>query len=90
MVMLFVCFFLWFKNKSKFRWCLVVSIVFNKRFFIIILYIVIVIYLYILDFFKKYRKFKWFDDLFILYFVYCNRYLRSIFEYLKINKIICI
>lgn len=90
MVMLFVCFFLWFKNKSKFRWCLVVSIVFNKRFFIIILCIVIVIYLYILDFFKKYRKFKWFDDLFILYFVYCNRYLRSIFEYLKINKIICI
>lgn len=82
MVMLFVCFFLWFKNKSKFRWCLVVSIVFNKRFFIIILCIVIVIYLYILDFFKKYRKFKWFDDLFI--------YLRSIFEYLKINKIICI
>lgn len=51
-------FFLWFKNKSKFRWCLVVSIVFNKRFFIIILCIVIVIYLYILDFFKKYRKFK--------------------------------
>lgn len=66
MVMLFVCFFLWFKNKSKFRWCLVVSIVFNKRFFIIILCIVIVIYLYILDFFKNIENL---NDLMI--YLYC-------------------
>lgn len=86
----FVCSFLWLKNKSKPRWCLAVSTVFNKRSFTTILRIVIVIYPYTLDPLKKYRKSKWLDDLFTPYFVHRNRHLRSIFEYLKINKTICI
>lgn len=86
----FVCSFLWLKNKSKPRWCLAVSTVFNKRSFTTILRIVIDIYPYTLDPLKKYRKPKWLADLFTPYFVHRNRHLRSIFEYLKINKTICI
>lgn len=78
------------KNKSKPRWCLAVSTVFNKRSFTTILRIVMVIYPKTLDPLKKYRKPEWLDDLFTPYFVHHNRHLRSIFGYLKINKKICI
>lgn len=74
------------KNKSKPRWCLAVSTVFNKRSFTTILRIVMVIYPYTLDPLKKYRKPEWLDDLFTPHFVHHNRHLRSIFGYLKINK----